>query len=109
MDQATKAAAATFNQNYTVKLLRPLNPPDKLYSTLANDYTVDLPPATTSATVLAKNFTFYEKLDYNLPLTLTLLGGQNDTFTGTTGYTTVVGYLKIRNGRINASLLKIQP
>jgi len=108
VDQA-KTVSAAFDLNYTVKLLRPANPPDKLYFIQANDYTVDLPPGTTNATLMAQSFTFNENLVYNLPLTLTVNGGKGTDFTTNTGYTVINGSLTIKAGRMNVTNMKIKP
>lgn len=105
----TKTVSAAFDLNYTVKLLGTVTPPDKLYFILANDYALDLPPGTTDATMMVQAFTFYEFLDYNLPLTLTIKGGKGTDFLTDTGYTVINGSLTVKAGRLNVTNLKVMP
>lgn len=104
-----KTVIATFDPNYTVKLLGTITPPDKLYFILANDYAAALPPGTTDATLLVQSFTFLEDLNYSLPLTMTVNGGKGTDFLTDTGYTVIKGSLTIKAGRMNVTNVKIVP
>jgi uncharacterized delta-60 repeat protein len=100
---------ANFDLIYRVKLLRPNDSSDMFYPVLNSDYQSALTHNEQAATIMVKTFTFQETVNYNSSLTMTFNGGTDSNFNNPgTGYTTVQGYLKIKNGRLNVSYLKIK-
>jgi len=97
---------ASFSQNMTVRLVGKRD-----YPTLHDGYVAAEASGLTPPVILqAKVFTFLENLNFNLPVTVTLQGGKDDTFsTVPVGFTTVSGSLRISSGRLNATYLYIRP
>lgn len=105
MDQA-RTVAVTYLPNYAAKVVN-----GDYYATLTDAYTAANASGAV-ATVQAKNILFQEspRLVLNLPVTVTLQGGKGADFTeAAVGYTSVLGPLEVRSGRLNASYLKVRP
>ncbi len=71
--------------------------PSPGYASLQDAYAV----AADSSTLRAKVYTFYENLDCNQAKTITLAGGNNDSYQSTGGFTTLQGVLTISGGTVN--------
>lgn len=95
---ANRSATASFALNNTVRI------GDNYYGTLNSAYT----NAPLNAIMLTRGVTFFENLDLNLGLAVTLAGGYESTFQSRPGYTTIDGTLTISNGSFVADRLMLQ-
>jgi len=61
-----------------------------------------------SVTIMGRDTTFVESLLLDKNVTVTLLGGYDDTFSTATGTSVVTGTLTVRAGRLNAAGLVLR-
>ena len=97
----SRTIGAAFNKNLTVKLIGPAT---TLHNTLQEAFTA----ATAGGTVQVREFTFFEHLSFNHPVTVTLQGGRDASFNPSTGYTTVQGSLQITKGALTCDRIVLR-
>lgn len=95
---ANRSATASFILSNTVQVGA------NRYGTLTGAYTV----APTKSIIQSMEVTFFEHLDLNRDIPVTLRGGCNSTFLNCTGYTTINGTLTISKGSLVAERLRLQ-
>ena len=96
---SSKGVTAIFNVNPLVRM-----PGPTYYATIQEAYNV----ANNGDVIEARDQTFTEDLVFARSISVKLDGGKDDTYSGSTGYTSVNGSLSIVNGSVTINNLIIQ-